>query len=49
MFNKYMKQSVIIDGRRIFNSDMCNLVACYRGIGLGIKRERGTTLNTKTT
>ncbi|MGB7064379.1 MAG: nucleotide sugar dehydrogenase, partial [Syntrophobacteria bacterium] len=38
MFNKYMKRSVIIDGRRIYNSDMHNLVDRYRGIGLGSNR-----------
>jgi UDPglucose 6-dehydrogenase len=38
MFNKNMKRSVIIDGRRIYNSEMRNLVARYRGIGLGSKR-----------
>ncbi len=37
MFNKYMKRSFIIDGRRIYNSDMTKLVDCYRGIGLGNK------------
>jgi len=37
MFNKYMKRSIIIDGRRIFDSEMGNLVARYRGIGLGSK------------
>ena len=43
MFNKYMKRSVIIDGRRIYNSDMHNLVACYRGIGLGNRKASSAT------
>jgi UDPglucose 6-dehydrogenase len=38
MFNKHMKRSVIIDGRRIYNSDMRSSVARYRGIGLGSNR-----------
>ena len=35
MFNKYMKRSVIIDGRRIYNSDMHKLVDRYRGYWIG--------------
>jgi len=34
-FNKYMKRSVIVDGRRIYNTEMQNSVDVYRGIGLG--------------
>lgn len=34
-FNKYMKRSVIVDGRRIYNTEMQNSVDAYRGIGLG--------------
>jgi UDPglucose 6-dehydrogenase len=41
MFNKYMKRSVIIDGRRIYDSEMHNSVARYRGIGLGSKQNPG--------
>lgn len=37
-FNKLMKRSVVIDGRRIYNSDMRHHVDRYRGIGLGSKR-----------
>lgn len=35
MFKQHMKRSIVIDGRRIFNSDMRNIVDRYRGIGLG--------------
>ncbi len=34
-FNKYMKRSVIVDGRRIYNTEMHKSVDVYRGIGLG--------------
>jgi UDPglucose 6-dehydrogenase len=34
-FNTYMKRSVIVDGRRIYNTEMQNSVDVYRGIGLG--------------
>jgi UDPglucose 6-dehydrogenase len=38
MFNNHMKRSIIIDGRRVYDSDMQNLVSRYRGIGLGSNR-----------
>jgi len=44
MFNKYMKRSVIIDGRRIYNSDMHKLVDRYRGIGLGSNRAHSAAI-----
>jgi UDPglucose 6-dehydrogenase len=34
-FNKLMKRSVVIDGRRIYDGDFRDKVAAYRGIGLG--------------
>lgn len=37
IFNKAMKRSVIIDGRRIYNEAFRDKVAAYRGIGLGKK------------
>jgi UDPglucose 6-dehydrogenase len=44
MFNKYMKRSVIIDGRRMYNSDMHKLVDRYRGIGLGSNRAHAAAI-----
>ncbi len=35
VFNENMKQSIIIDGRRIFDASFRKRVASYRGIGLG--------------
>jgi UDPglucose 6-dehydrogenase len=35
VFNENMKQSIIIDGRRIFDASFRERVAAYRGIGLG--------------
>ncbi len=35
LFNKLMKRSVIIDGRRIYDEKFRQKVASYRGIGLG--------------
>jgi UDPglucose 6-dehydrogenase len=35
IFNENMKQSIIIDGRRIFDASFRERVAVYRGIGLG--------------
>jgi UDPglucose 6-dehydrogenase len=37
IFNRCMKRSVIIDGRRIFDASFRAEVAVYRGIGLGNK------------
>jgi UDPglucose 6-dehydrogenase len=37
VFNRLMKRSVVIDGRRIFGQDFRKSVARYRGIGLGSK------------
>lgn len=37
VFNRLMKRSVIIDGRRIYNAAFRKKVAVYRGIGLGGK------------
>ena len=37
VFNRLMKRSVVIDGRRIFDEDFRKCVARYRGIGLGSK------------
>lgn len=35
VFNRNMKKSVIIDGRRVYNAAFRSKVAAYRGIGLG--------------
>ena len=34
-FNTYMKRYAIVDGRRIYNTEMPNSVDVYQGIGLG--------------
>ena len=36
-FNKLMKRSVVIDGRRIYGPAFREKVAAYYGIGLGMK------------
>ncbi len=38
IFNRRMKRSFIIDGRRVFDESVRNAVAVYRGIGLGAQR-----------
>jgi UDPglucose 6-dehydrogenase len=40
VFNRSMKRSFLIDGRRIFDQDLRSAVALYRGIGLGAKKPR---------
>ena len=46
LFNRCMKRSVVIDGRRIFDSSFRKSVARYRGIGLGVKRGTGEKATT---
>jgi UDPglucose 6-dehydrogenase len=45
VFNRCMKRSFIIDGRRVFDDGMRQAVDLYRGIGLGVTRPpaAGTT------
>jgi UDPglucose 6-dehydrogenase len=43
LFNRLMKRSVVIDGRRIFGEDFRKSVARYRGIGLGSKKGQSQT------
>jgi UDPglucose 6-dehydrogenase len=45
VFNKCMKRSVIIDGRRIYDAAFGSKVAAYRGIGLGRSAEQAYILN----
>jgi len=37
-FNRHMKRSFVIDGRRIFDESLRGSVDTYRGIGLGARR-----------
>ncbi len=37
-FERYMKRSVVIDGRRVIEPADCDKLAAYRGIGLGSSR-----------
>ena len=44
VFNRCMKRSFVIDGRRVFDQSIRGSVALYRGIGLGASRSQaGTT------
>ena len=45
VFNRCMKRSVVIDGRRIFNETFRTSVTRYRGIGLGSKKAYSEIVN----
>jgi UDPglucose 6-dehydrogenase len=40
VFNRCMKRSFVIDGRRVFDQSIGGSVALYRGIGLGARRSQ---------